>query len=172
MPRMYGMYEAHIISFSCLAQGRDKMAINNHSSITPSQRWKVLMECLFYFYSDALVHEGPVPPILPITALAQQQRQLLQIFPVHFVESILNGAIYINDSHHLLLTIFLCQNWHYNLALAVAVTSNVTRKHVHIRNQLRLLRGSSSSADAFAELYGLTSNFALEWTQYELCFCR
>lgn len=53
-------------------------------------------------------------------------------------------------------------NRHNNLALRVAVTSNVPREGIHISHQLRLASQGRRTADSATECYDLASDFALE----------
>lgn len=114
------------------------------------------------------------PLLLPVTTPAQQIRQVLEIFPIQIIKSILNRAINVNNSHHLFhpTAPSAGKNRHHNLALAVTVAGNVAWELVHVGYQLRLLRSCSGTADSTAKFDCLAGNFPLEGSEDELRFRR
>ncbi|KAF1732871.1 hypothetical protein CRV24_006765 [Beauveria bassiana] len=78
------------------------------------------------------------------------------------------SAVHIYNGHHLFCAVFYGHNWDHNLALALAVASNVAGKLLHVLHELRGLRLSRDAADATAKGNDLAGHLALKGTENQL----
>jgi hypothetical protein len=103
---------------------------------------------------------------MPVASRRQQVCQSFQPLFINIIKPILNLTININNRHNLSLK----HNRDNNLTHSIAIARYVTRKLFHIRYQLRLLGGCSSTTDSPPEGNGLAGYFALEGAENELRF--
>lgn len=87
---------------------------------------------------------------------------------VDCVKAVDNGAVNVDDCHDLAVH----HDGHHDLALAVAVTGNVTRELLHVGHELCLLCRRGRAADTTAETDRLAGDLALERAKDKLRLSR